>query len=71
MSWKEKIPCNMKKRSICHQTGKLEQDSAEKIDELCFFMEKAVVLQSIRWIRAESILISLWGLNRLKIRLYH
>ena len=31
-----------------------------------FFMEKAVVLQSIRWIQVESILISLWGLNRLK-----
>ena len=27
------------------------------------FMEKAVVLQSIRWIRAESILISLWEWN--------
>ena len=56
----------MKKRSICHQTRKLEQDSAEMIDETLLFMEKAVVLQSIRWIRAESILISLWGLNRLK-----
>ena len=38
----------------------------KRLMKLCFFMEKAVVLQSIRWIRAESILISLWVLNQLK-----
>ena len=54
------------KEAFATRQEKLEQDSAEKIDELCFFMEKAVVLQSIRWIRVESTLISLWVLNQLK-----
>ena len=55
------------KRSISNQTGKNWNRTVQKrLMKLCFFMEKVAVLQSIRWIRVESILISLWGLNRLK-----
>ena len=63
---RENIMQYEEKEASATRQEKLEQDSAEKIDETLLFMEKAVVLQSIRWIRAESILISLWVLNRLK-----
>ena len=46
---------------------KASMDTIRKTSaEIIGNMEKAVVLQSIRWIRAESILISLWVLNQLK-----
>ena len=60
----EKIPCNMKKKKYPPPDRENWNRTVRKrLMKLCFFMEKAAVLQSIRWILVDSILISLWELE--------
>ena len=60
----EKIPCSMKKKKYPPPDRKNWNRTVRKrLMKLCFFMEKAAVLQSIRWILVDSILISLWELE--------